>query len=157
MKLLEKFAVDARSGRIPEDRLRFGAPWRHPPRIDNPTLCSEWTKLQLIDFVQSLVNAEFGVTLSSWHVFYYFFFSLSFAGIVVVVVLEELSESCNMCISFIRLWSINKKFLSDCYLSCVCICFTAQLARNHIITFSSPSPHNLFIVTLHEWSKLFGG
>lgn len=60
LKLLEKFAVDARSGRIPEDRLRFGAPWRHPPRIDNPTLCSEWTKLQLIDFVQSLVNAEFG-------------------------------------------------------------------------------------------------
>ena len=60
LKLLEKFAVDARSGRIPEDRLRFGAPWRHPPRIDNPTLCSEWTKLQLIDFVQSLVNPSLG-------------------------------------------------------------------------------------------------
>ncbi|RVW45340.1 hypothetical protein CK203_113677 [Vitis vinifera] len=58
LKLLEKFAVDARSGRIPEDRLRFGAPWRHPPRIDNPTLCSEWTKLQLIDFVQSLLIGQ---------------------------------------------------------------------------------------------------
>ncbi|KAL6317897.1 hypothetical protein AAG906_030804 [Vitis piasezkii] len=44
LKLLEKFAVDARSGRIPEDRLRFG----------------EWTKLQLIDFVQSLENPSLG-------------------------------------------------------------------------------------------------
>nr|CAN64457.1 hypothetical protein VITISV_008492 [Vitis vinifera] len=51
LKLLEKFVVD---------RLRFGAPWRHPPRIDNPTLCSEWTKLQLIDFVQSLVYPSLG-------------------------------------------------------------------------------------------------
>ncbi|KAL6316025.1 hypothetical protein AAG906_015441 [Vitis piasezkii] len=55
LKLLEKFVVDARSGRISEDRLCFGAPWRHPPRIDNPTLCSERTKLQLIDFVLKLL------------------------------------------------------------------------------------------------------
>ncbi|KAK9285425.1 hypothetical protein L1049_024618 [Liquidambar formosana] len=61
LTLLQKFAVDARSGRISEDKLRFGAPWRHPPRTDNPTLCLEWAKLQLIDFVQSLDNAEFGV------------------------------------------------------------------------------------------------
>ncbi|KAL6316020.1 hypothetical protein AAG906_015436 [Vitis piasezkii] len=33
---------------------------KHPPRIDNPTLCSEWTKLQLIDFVQSLVYPSLG-------------------------------------------------------------------------------------------------
>ena len=65
LKILQKFAVDARSGRIPEDRLRFGASWRHPPPIDNPTKRSEWAKLQLIDFVQSFVNAEFGVSLSS--------------------------------------------------------------------------------------------
>lgn len=61
MSLLQKFAVDAQSGKISKDRLRFGAPWRHPPRTDNPTLCLEWAKLQLIDFVQSLVNTEFGV------------------------------------------------------------------------------------------------
>ncbi|KAL6316170.1 hypothetical protein AAG906_016000 [Vitis piasezkii] len=40
LKLLEKFTVDARR--------------------DNPTLCSEWTKLQLIDFIQSLVNPSLG-------------------------------------------------------------------------------------------------
>ncbi|KAL3754577.1 hypothetical protein ACJRO7_001770 [Eucalyptus globulus] len=42
-------------------RFRFGAPWRHPPSDDNPTLNLEWAKLQLLDFVQSLINAEFGV------------------------------------------------------------------------------------------------
>ncbi|KAF6175270.1 hypothetical protein GIB67_030488 [Kingdonia uniflora] len=41
--------------------LRFVAPWRHPPRTTNPTLRSEWAKIQLLDFVQSLVNAEFGI------------------------------------------------------------------------------------------------
>ncbi|KAL3838249.1 hypothetical protein ACJIZ3_022840 [Penstemon smallii] len=56
--LLEKFATDAQSGKIPKDKLRFGAPWRHPPKTDNPR---SWAKLQLIDFVQSLVNADFGV------------------------------------------------------------------------------------------------
>lgn len=61
LSLLQKFAVDAQSGKISKDRLRFGAPWRHPPRTDNPTLCLEWAKLQLIDFLQSLVNTEFGV------------------------------------------------------------------------------------------------
>ncbi|KAL6316009.1 hypothetical protein AAG906_015425 [Vitis piasezkii] len=41
LKLLEKFAVDARIGRIPEDRLCFGAPWRHPPRMQfvDPLFC----------------------------------------------------------------------------------------------------------------------
>ena len=61
LSLLQKFANDARNGKIPKDRLQFGAPWRHPPRTDNPALCLEWAKLQLLDFVQSLVNAEFGV------------------------------------------------------------------------------------------------
>lgn len=59
---LQKFADDAKSGRIPKERLRFGAPWRHPPRTDDATVVKEWAKLQLMDFVQSLVRVEFGVT-----------------------------------------------------------------------------------------------
>lgn len=59
--LLQKFAMDAQSGKISKDRLRFGSPWRHPPRTDDPTLCHGWAKVQLMDFVQSLVNTEFGV------------------------------------------------------------------------------------------------
>lgn len=61
LSILQKFAVDARCGRISKDKLRFGAPWRHPPRTDNLTACLDWAKLQLIDFVQSFVNTEFGV------------------------------------------------------------------------------------------------
>ncbi|XP_051139208.1 uncharacterized protein LOC127257002 [Andrographis paniculata] len=55
--LLEKFAVDAQSGKFLKDRLRFGSPWRHPPQND----ILSWAKIQLMDFVQSLVVAEFGV------------------------------------------------------------------------------------------------
>ncbi|KAJ0054204.1 hypothetical protein Pint_01958 [Pistacia integerrima] len=58
---LQKFADDAKSGRIPKDRLRFGAPWRHPPQTDDTTVLKEWAKLQLMDFVQSLVRVEFGI------------------------------------------------------------------------------------------------
>ncbi|KAF8016733.1 hypothetical protein BT93_H2069 [Corymbia citriodora subsp. variegata] len=61
LKILQNFAADVRCGRIPKDRLRFGAPWRHPPSDDNPTTNLEWAKLQLLDFVKSLINAEFGV------------------------------------------------------------------------------------------------
>lgn len=61
LPLLEKFANDARIGKIPKDRLRFGAPWRHPPRVDDPAKCSEWAKLQLLEFVHSFINAEFGI------------------------------------------------------------------------------------------------
>lgn len=61
LSLVEKFAVDARSGKIPNDRLRFGAPWRHPPPASSTELLSRWAKLQLLDFVQSLVSTEFGV------------------------------------------------------------------------------------------------
>ena len=64
LMLLQKFAIDAQSGKILEDRLRFGAPWRHPPLSKDPTTCMEWAKIQLMDFVQSLVNAEFGVSVS---------------------------------------------------------------------------------------------
>ncbi|KDP30810.1 hypothetical protein JCGZ_13753 [Jatropha curcas] len=60
LAILQKFADDARNGKIPKDRLRFGAPWRHPPSRDNPTLNLEWAKLQLMDFIQSLANTEFG-------------------------------------------------------------------------------------------------
>ncbi|KAI3916774.1 hypothetical protein MKW98_026245 [Papaver atlanticum] len=60
LSILQKFAVDAQNGRISKDRLRFGAPWRHPPRIDDPAICLEWAKLQVLDFLQSLVKSEFG-------------------------------------------------------------------------------------------------
>ncbi|KAL1542348.1 hypothetical protein AAHA92_26455 [Salvia divinorum] len=55
--LLEKFAVDAQNGKIPEDTFRVGAPWRHPPKTD----IAVWAKVQLMDFIQSLVNAGFAV------------------------------------------------------------------------------------------------
>lgn len=61
LALLQKFAVAAQGSKISKDRLRFGAPWRHPPQTDEPTLCSEWAKIQLMDFVQSLIKTEFGV------------------------------------------------------------------------------------------------
>lgn len=63
LEILQKFAVDVYNGKVSEDRLRFGAPWRHPPQIDDPKLRMEWAKLQLMDFVQSLANTEFGVNL----------------------------------------------------------------------------------------------
>lgn len=62
---LQKFAVDAHRGKISKDRLRFGAPWRHPPPTDDPTLCTDWAKVQLMDFVQSLIHTEFGVRILS--------------------------------------------------------------------------------------------
>ncbi|KAL0403593.1 UNVERIFIED_CONTAM: hypothetical protein Sradi_2000100 [Sesamum radiatum] len=55
--LLENFAIDAQSGKVSKDRLRFGAPWRHPPKTD----IQSWAKIQLMDLIQSLVGAEFGV------------------------------------------------------------------------------------------------
>ncbi|KAF1869564.1 hypothetical protein Lal_00017139 [Lupinus albus] len=61
LEILQKFAADVLSGKVSKDRLRFGASWRHPPQIDDPKLRMEWAKLQLIDFVQALVNTEFGV------------------------------------------------------------------------------------------------
>lgn len=61
LEFLQKFANDAKSGKIPKDRLRFGSPWKHPSKLDDPTQCQQWAKLQLLDFVQSLINTEFGV------------------------------------------------------------------------------------------------
>uniref|UniRef100_A0ACD5U5F9 Uncharacterized protein n=1 Tax=Avena sativa TaxID=4498 RepID=A0ACD5U5F9_AVESA len=59
--MVQKFASDVREGKIPENRLTFGAPWRHPPRNDNPDASYKWAKIQLMDFVQSFVNTEFGL------------------------------------------------------------------------------------------------
>ncbi|KAM0932340.1 putative P-loop containing nucleoside triphosphate hydrolase [Dioscorea sansibarensis] len=59
--MLQKFARDVHDGKIPENRLPFGSPWRHPPRLSDPAVYLKWAKLQLMDFVQSFVNAEFGV------------------------------------------------------------------------------------------------
>ncbi|CAM8937352.1 unnamed protein product [Rhodiola kirilowii] len=60
-RILENFAADTRKGKISEDKLRFGAPWRHPPQSDDPTVSSKWAKIQLLDFVQCFANAKFGV------------------------------------------------------------------------------------------------
>ncbi|QCE05018.1 hypothetical protein DEO72_LG9g18 [Vigna unguiculata] len=65
LELLQKFAIDVHSGKISEDRLRFGAAWRHPPQIDDPKLHKEWAKLQLMDFVQSFANTGFAVNYRS--------------------------------------------------------------------------------------------
>ncbi|XP_072969539.1 uncharacterized protein [Typha angustifolia] len=61
LAILEKFASDARERKIPEGRLHFGAPWRHPPHSDSPVSSLKWAKFQLMDFVQSFINTEFGV------------------------------------------------------------------------------------------------
>ncbi|KAK8546687.1 hypothetical protein V6N13_067882 [Hibiscus sabdariffa] len=61
LMILQKFAIDAQSGKTLEDKLRFGSPWRHLPPSKDPATCKEWAKIQLMDFVQSLVNAKFGV------------------------------------------------------------------------------------------------
>ncbi|XP_062194187.1 uncharacterized protein LOC133897471 [Phragmites australis] len=63
--MLQKFASDVSEGKVPENRLPFGAPWRHPPRDGNPDLSYKWAKIQLMDFVQSFVNTEFGVNYLS--------------------------------------------------------------------------------------------
>lgn len=65
LAMLQKFADDARSGKLPKDMLCFGAPWRHPPKKNDPALDKDWAKLQLMDFVQCLVKTEFGVTILS--------------------------------------------------------------------------------------------
>ncbi|KAK7333936.1 hypothetical protein VNO80_30717 [Phaseolus coccineus] len=65
LEFLQKFAIDVHNGKISEDRLRFGAAWRHPPQIDDPKLHKQWAKLQLMDFVQSLANTEFAVNYRS--------------------------------------------------------------------------------------------
>ncbi|XP_011628196.1 uncharacterized protein LOC18447323 [Amborella trichopoda] len=59
--ILQNFAFDASNGKISEDRLRFGAPWRHPPHSNSKRSSLFWAKLQLMDFIQSLVNTGFGV------------------------------------------------------------------------------------------------
>lgn len=63
LKILQKFVIDVQSGHISKDKLCFGAPWRHPPRTSCPDSSLKWAKLQLMDFLQSLVNAEFGVRI----------------------------------------------------------------------------------------------
>ena len=59
LSMLQKFASDTHQGKIPKVRLFFGAPWRQPPHAENHQ--SSWAKIQLMDFVQSFANTEFGV------------------------------------------------------------------------------------------------
>lgn len=62
LKIIQKFAADAQSGRISKDRLCYGAPWRHRPNATDSTQSLGWAKLQLMDFLQSFVSTEFGVS-----------------------------------------------------------------------------------------------
>lgn len=64
LAIVQKFASDVRDGKVYKDRLHFGAPWRHPPRTDDPVASLKWAKIQLIEFVQSFVITEFGVSTS---------------------------------------------------------------------------------------------
>lgn len=59
--IVQKFAFDVYNGKVSENQLHFGAPWRHPPCTDDPVSSIMWAKIQLIDFVQTFVNTEFGV------------------------------------------------------------------------------------------------
>ncbi|KAG8061008.1 hypothetical protein GUJ93_ZPchr0002g25232 [Zizania palustris] len=61
LEMLRKFASDVRDSKVPENKLSFGAPWRHPPRGNKPDMSYKWAKIQLMDFVESYVNTEFGV------------------------------------------------------------------------------------------------
>ncbi|XP_078443804.1 uncharacterized protein LOC144713170 [Wolffia australiana] len=61
LDILKKFAEDVRNGKVADCRLHFGAPWRHPPRSSDPIKSLRWAKINLMDFVQSLVNAQFGL------------------------------------------------------------------------------------------------
>lgn len=61
LELLKKFAVDICCQRVQESRLRHGVPWRYSPKSTDKDRCYQWAKIQLMDFVQALVNAEFGV------------------------------------------------------------------------------------------------
>lgn len=68
LAIIQKFASDVRKGIIPEGRLFFGAPWRRPPRSEDPDASLNWAKIQLMDFVQSYINTEFGVIALSFAV-----------------------------------------------------------------------------------------
>lgn len=61
LNIIQKFVSDAKNGKIPDTRFSFGTPWRHPPCTSSPESSLRWSKIQLMDFVQSLVNTEFGV------------------------------------------------------------------------------------------------
>lgn len=80
LEILQNFAIDVRNGKVSDDKLRFGAPWRHPPHVDDPKLRMEWAKIQLMDFVQCLVNADFGV-----NVLIFFSFNFLFCGTTVLL------------------------------------------------------------------------
>eukprot|EP00249_Psilotum_nudum_P015883 c25569_g2_i1 orf=416-2212(+) len=60
--ILEKFADDAWKGKIARSWIfRHGAPWRHPPKCSQFEKRNHWARLQLMDYVEALSKAEFGV------------------------------------------------------------------------------------------------
>ncbi|KAG4996652.1 hypothetical protein JHK82_027438 [Glycine max] len=57
LEILQKFAVDVYNGKVSEDTLRFGAPWRHRPQIDHPKLRMEWAKVNYrIDYSEEIFD-----------------------------------------------------------------------------------------------------
>eukprot|EP00252_Welwitschia_mirabilis_P023354 TRINITY_DN6579_c0_g1_i1.p1 TRINITY_DN6579_c0_g1~~TRINITY_DN6579_c0_g1_i1.p1 ORF type:complete len:598 (+),score=91.15 TRINITY_DN6579_c0_g1_i1:143-1936(+) len=61
VKLLKRFAADVFHGKVQKDMLRHGSPWRHPPDPSDEYTCHQWAKLQLMDYIQALINCEYGV------------------------------------------------------------------------------------------------
>ncbi|KAH9317394.1 hypothetical protein KI387_019163, partial [Taxus chinensis] len=61
LEILKKFAEDVHFQRVQKSRLSHGVAWRHPPNQTDKDKCCQWAKIQLMDIVQALSNAEFGV------------------------------------------------------------------------------------------------
>ncbi|KAL3684319.1 hypothetical protein R1sor_002341 [Riccia sorocarpa] len=59
VKYLEMFAADAAAAKISRSRLKYGTPWRHPPR--NSEIQRRWARLQLVDYIQALADTDFAV------------------------------------------------------------------------------------------------
>lgn len=60
MKLLKNFADKAMKGHVDGQLFQHGAPWRNFPKTDDAKK-QQWARLQLMDFLEALGNAEFGV------------------------------------------------------------------------------------------------
>lgn len=65
LESLKKFAQDVLFQRVQKSRLSHGVAWRHPPNATDNERCRQWAKIQLIDFIEALSNAEFGVSYLS--------------------------------------------------------------------------------------------
>lgn len=69
MKLLKNFVDKAIKGHVDGQLLQHGAPWRNFPKTGDANK-QQWARLQLMDFIEALGNAEFGVrqNLQEWSI-----------------------------------------------------------------------------------------